>query len=181
MKIENDIITIDRQYKLENGTIINRFSHVVKGAEIGDNCMIGEHCYIAGGVKLGNGVRVQNGNNLWDGVELGDYVFIAPAVVFTNHHNPHDRHNHNNFVADKTIIGERSTLCANCTIIAPKVIGKNVVIGGGALVLVNVPDNVKVFGRVCKNSYASLIQNGTAIKGRLDVSGNFYTDSSNQQ
>lgn len=176
MKIENDIITGADVVKLGNGTVINRYSHVVAGAEIGDDCMVGEHVYVAGGAIIGNRVRIQNINSIWDGVVLEDDVFVAPSVVFTNHHNPHDRHDRKSvkFHADKTVVKYKATLCANSTIIAPKVIGENAVIGGGALVLVNVPASVLVTGKVCRNSWATLTdKDGNKIKGSLDYSGNF--------
>lgn len=175
MKIENDIITVEKPIKLENGTVINRFSHVVAGAEIGDNCMIGEHCYISKAAIIGNDVRIQNLNNIWDGVVLEDNVFIAPSVCFTNHHNPHDRHNRNVFRPDKTIVKEKATICTNCTIVAPKVIGKNSIIGAGALILINIPDYVMVYGRVSSQSWATYHGENCdqEIKGRIDKSGEF--------
>lgn len=136
MILEYDIVTQGKIVKLENGTIINRYSHIVKGAEVGKNCMIAEHCYIAGRSKIGNNVRIQNYVSVWDGVEIRDDVFVGPRVTFTNHNDPHDRHKDG--VSDyphKTIIHKGVTLCAACIIVAPREIGEYVRIGAGSVVL----------------------------------------------
>ena len=42
------------------GTKIWHFSHVMKGARIGEDCSFGQNCHIAGDVIIGNNVKVQN-------------------------------------------------------------------------------------------------------------------------
>jgi len=141
MKTEYEIITGQNIKRLENGSIIHRYSHVVKGAEIGENVMIAEHCYIGGSAIIGDNSRIQNHVSVFDGVEIGKNVFIAPKVCFTNHHNPQDRLTRketDEFIPDKIIVEDNATICANATIIAPCVIGEGARIGAASVVLTGI-------------------------------------------
>lgn len=137
MTVKEEITTGEHIAFLENGSRINRYSHVLKGAEIGENVMIGEHCYIGSQAKIGDNTRIQNGVNVWDGVEIGNNVFVGPNTTFTNHHDPAIRET---FKPEKTIVKDNATLCAACVIISPCVIGKNATVGAACLVLSDVPD-----------------------------------------
>jgi UDP-2-acetamido-3-amino-2,3-dideoxy-glucuronate N-acetyltransferase len=148
MVIENDIVTLGKQVHLDNGTIINRYCHIVSGAQIGENCMIGQNCYVGNNAKIGDRVRIQNGNNIWDYITISNDVFIAPCVCLTNDHNPHDRFLRKLRSSDQIIIGNNSTICTNSTIIAPCLVGDNVLIAAGSVVLRNIESNAKVWGIV---------------------------------
>ena len=124
MVVEEEIITGNNRVFLDNGSVINRYSHVLSGAVIGENVMIGQGCYVGSKVVIGDNTRIQNDVSLYDGLTLGKNVFVGPKVIFTNHHNPAIR---DNFVYDLTYIGDNSTLCAGCIIIAPVIVtGKHV-------------------------------------------------------
>jgi acetyltransferase-like isoleucine patch superfamily enzyme len=140
MLIEREIITGEIPQKLKNGTMINRFCHIRKGAYIGKNSMIGQGCYVHG--HIGDNVKVQNGNNIWLGVTIEDNVFIGPACNLTNHHDPSDRDGI--FEPDKTLIKKGATLSTNTTVVAPCVIGENARIGASSTILRDIEDNEKV-------------------------------------
>ncbi len=139
MQTEFEIITQGNIRKLVNGAIINRYCHIVKGAEIGDNVMIGEHCYVGQAAKIGDDTRIQNGVSIYDGVDIGSGVFIGPNVTFTNHHDPRDRNDRDKQKKgnerDKTIVGNNATICAAVTIVAPCKIGPGAMVGAGSIVL----------------------------------------------
>jgi len=145
MRTEYEIITGQNIKRLSNGAVINRYSHIVSGADIGDGVMIGEFCYVARTAIIGDNSRVQNHVSVWDGVEIGKNCFIGPKVCFTNHHNPQDRFKRDGeFIPDKTIIEDNVTICANSTLIAPLVIGEEVRIGAGSTVLRDIKSNEEV-------------------------------------
>ena len=156
MEIEYEIITGPNIKKLENGAVINRYSHVLKGASIGKDCMIGSYCYVASSAKIGDFTRIQNHVNIYDGVELGASVFVGPHTVFTNHHDPQDRFeriaSNGEFIPDKTIVGDNATICAAVTIIAPAIIGANARIGAGSVVLKGVGENERKNGLIKKKT-----------------------------
>ena len=141
MRIDKDIITTDKPFELENGAVIHRFSHVVRGAIIGDNAMIGERCYIAGKSRIGNRTRIQNGNDVWDGVYIGNDVFIGPKCNLTNDHDPSRRmHRSDPHNADETFIGDDVTISTNVTIVAPCKIGN----GASATILRDIEQGERV-------------------------------------
>jgi len=73
---------VEGNTKIGDHTKIWHWTHVEKGACVGNNCTIGQCCYIAG--VVGNGCRIQNGVNLFKGVTLEDDVFVGPGTIFTN-------------------------------------------------------------------------------------------------
>ena len=75
---------VDEGATVGKGTKIWHFSHIQKGAVIGENCSLGQNVNIANNVKVGNGVRIQNNVSVYEGVELEDNVFCGPSCVFTN-------------------------------------------------------------------------------------------------
>jgi UDP-2-acetamido-3-amino-2,3-dideoxy-glucuronate N-acetyltransferase len=141
MQTEYEIITGQNIKRLENGAVINRYSHIVKGAEIGVNVMIGSFCYVARTATIGDDTRIQNNVSVFDGVVIGKGVFIGPNVTFTNHHDPRDiveREEKGEFIPDKTYIGHGVIICAGVVIVAPCRIGKGARVGAGSVVLANI-------------------------------------------
>lgn len=114
------------------------------GCEIGDNCMIGAFVEIQKGVKIGNNVRVQSHAFICEGVTIEDNVFIGHGVMFTNVKHPSMRTYPNKPIL-KTLVKEGAIIGSNATIL-PVTIGKNAVIGAGAVVTKNVPANTIVAG-----------------------------------
>ena len=148
MVIEKDIKTGNKIHTLPNGSVINSYTHVVKGADIGVNCMIGEHCYISKEAKIGHNTRIQNHVNVWDGVLIKDNVFIGPKVCFTNDRDPSEREFRELFEPDITVVDSNATICANATIISPVIIGEKSLIKAGALVIRDVAPRERVGGFV---------------------------------
>ena len=152
MQTEFEIITEGNIKRLPNGAIINRYCHVVKGAEIGENAMIGEHCYIAKGAVIGERTRIQNGVNVFSGVNIADDCFIGPNVSFTNCHYPQTRYKrikeNEEFIPEKTTIGACTVIGAAAVIVAPCVIGSNALIGAGSVVLRDIKAKEKANGIV---------------------------------
>lgn len=79
---------VDQGAKVGRGTRIWHFSHIMPGAEIGEECTLGQNVFVATGVKVGRGCKIQNNVSLYEGVILEDYVFVGPSAVFTNVRTP---------------------------------------------------------------------------------------------
>ena len=79
---------VDEGAQIGKGTKIWHFSHISKGAEIGNDCVIGQNVFVSSDVKIGNGVKIQNNVSIYDKVVIEDYVFCGPSCVFTNVFNP---------------------------------------------------------------------------------------------
>lgn len=127
-----------------DGTRIWAFVHILEGAVIGKNCNIGDHCFIENKVTIGDEVVIKNGVSIWEGVVIKDRVFIGPNVCFTNDRVPRAKVYLEEY--DKIQVDEGASIGANVTVIGPRVIGKNAIVGAGAVVTKDVPDYGLVYG-----------------------------------
>lgn len=136
---------VDENVEIGEGTKIWHFSHVQRGATLGDNCSLGQNVNIANNVKIGNGVRIQNNVSIYEGVEIEDNVFCGPSCVFTNVTTPR-AHFPVHGVYAKTLIKEGASLGANSTVVCGYTIGKSALIAAGAVVTKNVKDYALMAG-----------------------------------
>lgn len=126
-------------------TNIWQFVVILPEAIIGNNCNICANVFIENKVIIGNNVTVKCGVQLWDGVVLEDNVFIGPNVTFCNDKYP--RAGNKSFKLLSTIVKKNAAIGANATILPGITIGENAMIGAGAIVTKDVPDNMKVIGK----------------------------------
>ncbi|WP_371372012.1 acyltransferase [Sporomusa aerivorans] len=126
------------------GTKVWEFVHVLPGAVIGKNCNICAHVFIENDVIIGDNVTVKCGVQLWDGVRIHNKVFLGPNVTFTNDLRPRSQQHPAAYAT--TIINEGASVGANATIVAGGTIGKYAMIGAGAVVTKNVPNNTLWYG-----------------------------------
>ena len=130
---------VDEPCEIGKGTKIWHFSHIMKGAKIGEKCILGQNVNIAGGVVIGNNVKVQNNVSIYTGTIIEDDVFLGPSCVLTNITNPRSqivRHS----LYEKTVIRRGSTVGANATIVCGIELGRYCFIAAGAVLSRNVPD-----------------------------------------
>ena len=130
--------------KIGQKTKIWQFSVVLQNAMIGENCNICAHTLIENDVIIGNNVTIKSGVYVWDGITLEDNVFIGPCVAFTNDKKPRSKQYPDSFA--KTVISEGASIGANATILPGIKIGKNALVGAGAVVTKDVPENAIVIG-----------------------------------
>lgn len=125
-------------------TRVWQYSVIFKHAQIGEGCNICAHTLIENDVVIGNNVTVKSGVYLWDGITLEDNVFIGPSVTFTNDKKPRSKQYLEAFA--KTYIEQGASIGANATILPGIRIGKNALVGAGAVVTKDVPENAIVIG-----------------------------------
>ena len=95
-------------------------------------------------------MTVKCGVQLWDGITIEDDVFIGPNATFTNDKFPRSKDYPDQF--ERTIVKKGASIGANSTILSGLVIGNNAMIGAGAVVTKDVPDNAIVIGNPGKIS-----------------------------
>ena len=125
-------------------TKVWQFSVILAGAEIGRNCNICAHTFIENDVCIGNNVTIKSGVYLWDGITIQDNVFIGPNATFTNDKKPRSKQYPDEF--PKTLVEYGASIGANATILPGIRIGKNALVGAGAVVTKDVPDNAIIIG-----------------------------------
>ncbi|MBN2138832.1 MAG: N-acetyltransferase [Sedimentisphaerales bacterium] len=136
---------IDQPCVIGKGTKIWHFSHVMKDAQIGRDCILGQNVHVAGGVVIGDNVKIQNNVSLYTGVIVEDDVFLGPSCVLTNVTNPRSQVRRHDLY-EKTILRRGATIGANATIVCGVELGKYCFIAAGTVIAEDVPDYALMVG-----------------------------------
>lgn len=126
------------------GTRIWAFAHVLPGARIGSDCNVCDHVFVENDVVIGDRVTIKSGVQVWDGVRLEDDVFVGPNATFTNDHFPRSKHPPPRFAP--TVVCRNASIGANATILPGLTIGRDAMVGAGAVVTRSVPPAAIVAG-----------------------------------
>ncbi len=142
---------IDEPVEIGEGTKIWHFSHIMKGAKIGKNCVLGQNVNVDGGAVVGNNVKVQNNVSIYTGLVIEDDVFLGPSCVLTNITNPRSQVNRHKLF-EKTVLKRGASIGANATVVSGITVGRYAFIGAGAVVTKNVPDYAMIVGVPAKQA-----------------------------
>jgi UDP-2-acetamido-3-amino-2,3-dideoxy-glucuronate N-acetyltransferase len=142
---------IDEGSIIGQGTKIWHFTHIMRGAVIGEECNLGQNVVISPDVILGSGVKVQNNVSIYSGVVCEDDVFLGPSCVFTNVINPRSAISRKHEFR-KTLVRKGATIGANATIICGIEIGEYAMIGAGAVVTKSVAAYALVSGNPAREA-----------------------------
>ncbi len=137
---------IDEGAQIGEGTRIWHFCHVQGTARIGKNCTLGQNVFIGDHVAVGDQCKLQNNVSVYEGVTLENGVFCGPSCVFTNDLTPRARFPKGSERFVPTLVREGASIGANATIVCGHTIGKNAMVGAGAVVTGDVPAHVLVLG-----------------------------------
>lgn len=97
---------------------------------IGENCLLSEGAVVGSKVTIGRHFTCRLHSTISHDVTIGDYVYVSPGVT----------------VCGCTTLKNCADLGAGCTILPRLTIGENSIVGAGAVVTKDVPDNVTVVG-----------------------------------
>ena len=119
---------------IAGGVKIGAFVEIQKGSCIGRNCKISSHSFIC------------------EGVDIEDGVFIGHGVMFINDTYPRAVNPDGGMQTDedwrvaKTRVREQASIGSNATILGGVTVGRNALVGAGAVVSRDVPDYAIVAG-----------------------------------
>lgn len=159
--------------QIGNNTRIWAFAHILPKAVVGSDCNICDHVFIENDVVIGDRVTIKCGVQVWDGIRLEDDVFVGPNATFTNDAFPRSRQYPDKFATITVCCG--ASIGANATILPNLTIGRNAMIGAGAVVTRDVPPNAIVVGNpACIKGYAnSAVADATVLTppagGTVDI------------
>ncbi len=136
---------VDDGAEIGAGTKVWHFSHIMKGARIGERCVIGQNVNVDGGTVIGSNVKIQNNVSIYTGVVVEDDVFLGPSCVLTNVTNPRAQVNRHSLY-EATTLKRGCTIGANATIVCGLTIGRYAFVAAGSVVTKSVPDYALVVG-----------------------------------
>jgi UDP-2-acetamido-3-amino-2,3-dideoxy-glucuronate N-acetyltransferase len=142
---------VDDGAVIGTGTKIWHFSHVMKGARIGERCVFGQNVNVDGGTIVGNNVKVQNNVSIYSGLEIEDDVFLGPSCVLTNVTNPRSQVNRHSLY-ERTLIRRGATIGANATVVCGVTVGRYAFVAAGSVVTRDVPDYALVVGNPARQT-----------------------------
>lgn len=170
---------VDDNVEIGEGTKIWHFSHILRGAKIGEKCSIGQNVNIGNNVKIGDGCKLQNNVSVYEGVELEDYVFCGPSMVFTNDLTPRAKYPKGPAGYKKTLLRKGATVGANATVVCGNELGKWCMIAAGAVVTKDVPPYALMAGVPAKR-IGWVCECGKRLENSLKCScGRHYRETEN--
>ncbi len=132
----------------KNGVVIWPPVDIHPAAKIGSGVIIGRYTNICGDITIGEKTRIQGFCFIPSNVEIGKRVFIGPNVTFTNIKYPQvrsDRWRPNSFDG-RTVIEDGVSIGAGVVICPGVRIGKNTLVGAGAVVTKDILPDIVVVG-----------------------------------
>jgi UDP-2-acetamido-3-amino-2,3-dideoxy-glucuronate N-acetyltransferase len=136
---------VDHGAEVGAGTKIWHFSHIMKGARLGERCVVGQNVNVDGGTSIGSNVKIQNNVSVYAGAVIEDDVFLGPSCVLTNVSNPRSQVNRH-ALYESTAFKRGCTIGANATVVCGVTVGRYAFVGAGSVVTKDVPDYALVVG-----------------------------------
>ena len=131
-----------KDVEIGEGTVIHDQVNLYK-CKIGRNCKIDAYVYIEEGVVIGDNCKIRPFVFIPTGVSIEDDVFIGPSVTFTNDKYPKAS---GEWKLMPIKVKKGASIGAAAVILPGVTIGENAVVGAGAVVSKDVPDNAIVVG-----------------------------------
>lgn len=149
--MSNPLQRIAANVVLGTDVIIRDFVNLY-GCTIGDESRIGTFVEIQSGVTVGRRCKISSHSFLCEGVTLEDGVFIGHGVMFTNDKQPRAVNDDgtlkgtDDWTCLPTRVREGASIGSNAVILPGVTIGRRALVGAGAVVTKDVPDDGVVAG-----------------------------------
>ncbi|HAJ26435.1 MAG TPA: N-acetyltransferase [Syntrophus sp. (in: bacteria)] len=169
MPVQRDV-QLGREVKIFHSDLVNLY-----GCTIGDETKIGAFVEIQKNAVVGKRCKISSHTFICEGVVIEDEVFIGHGVMFTNDLYPRATlpdgilQTEADWCVIETRVKNRASIGSNATIIAGVTIGENAIVGAGAVVSNDVPNNVIIVGNPARIVRTIDERNIPEIKERLSV------------
>ena len=146
MPISKDV-KLGNNVKIFHEQLVNLY-----GCTIGNETKIGAFVEVQANAKIGSRCKISSHTFICEGVTIEDEAFIGHGVMFINDIYPRSTNEDGTMQAGddwklkKTLVKRRASIGSNATILGGITIGENSMIGAGAVVIHDVPDDVIVTG-----------------------------------
>ncbi|MCX5829565.1 MAG: acyltransferase [Deltaproteobacteria bacterium] len=140
-------VKLGSEVKIFHPDLVNLY-----GCTIGDETKIGAFVEIQKNAFIGKRCKISSHTFICEGVKIEDEVFIGHGVMFTNDLYPRATaadgclQTEEDWHVIETRVKKRASIGSNVTILAGITIGEKAIVGAGAVVTKDVPDNVTVVG-----------------------------------
>ena len=134
------------------GTVVWHLAQVREDAVLGEEVVVGRGVYVGSGVRVGSRSKIQNHALVYEPAVLEDGVFVGPAVVFTNDHNPRAvtpdgaLKSASDWEPVGVTVRYGASVGARAVCVAPVTVGRWAMVAAGAVVTADVPDHALVAG-----------------------------------
>lgn len=134
------------------GTRIWRDVQVREGAAIGGDCILGKGTYIDVEVRVGSRCKLENGVFAFRGATIEDGVFLGPGVMLLNDKNPRAINpdgtlkSLEDWHVSPTVVETGAAVGGGAVVLPGVRIGRFALVGSGAVVTRDVPEQGIVFG-----------------------------------
>ena len=153
MTIINENTGLKTLNNVSVGENVKIFSFVnAYNCSIDDNSKIGTFVEIQKGATIGKSCKISSHSFICEGVHISDQVFIGHGVMFTNDLFPRATNPDGSSQTDadwhlvETFVKKGASIGSNATILCGITLGENELVGAGAVVVKDVPNNAIVAG-----------------------------------
>ena len=143
---------VSTEAKIGPGTSVWNEAQIREGAVVGSDCVIGKGVYLDRDVVVGDRCKIQNRASLFRGLTVEDGVHIGPHVSFTNDLYPRavnvdgSPKTDDDWEVSPTLVREGASIATGAIILPGLTIGRWAMVGAGAVVTHDVPDQALVIG-----------------------------------
>ena len=147
----NDSLYIAPDVKLGSGVVLAKFINLY-GCEVGDYTKVGTFVEIQKRATIGARCKISSHTFICEGVTIEDEVFVGHGVMFTNDRLPRATteggllQGPDDFELEPTVVQHRASIGSGAVILPGVTIGREALVGAGAVVTRDVPDRSIVAG-----------------------------------